>query len=139
MFLKRSLFSILTLAVMGLVGCSGQDPVSPLAGFQPEISNAQDAFQLQATALDGVSGVVSYPWQNSGSQATINHSSAVDSGAVTVTIYDDSGAQVYGNPLVASLNEQTTTGQPGRWIIVVEMTDVYGSLNFRADAFTPAQ
>ena len=133
---KTSVSALLTAAVFLAVSCGGGDkPVSPIAPFQPEVVNLDDSFSFQATALDGVSGTVSYMWNNTGSQATINHSSAVDSGTVTVTILDANGTQVYGNPLVASLNEQTSVGAPGAWTITVALTDVWGTLNFTAQKF----
>ena len=124
----------LVAALTLTVGCgSDSNPNASLNAFQPEIVNGVDAFSFQATAIENVSATMVYTWQNSGQQATINHSSTVDSGSVVVTMTDDAGAQVYTNPLVASLNEPTTSGTAGNWTITVTLTNVYGTLNFRAD------
>ncbi len=132
--IKRSTTSIavVLVAVMALaVGCSSSSkPTSALSAFQPEIVNNQDAFSFQATAIDNVTATMVYTWQNTGQQATINHTSAVDSGTVSVTMADANGTQVYANPLVASLNEPTSTGVAGAWTITVTLTNVYGTLNF---------
>ncbi len=125
-----TMFTALALTV----GCgSSSNPNAALNAFQPEIVNNTDAFSFQATAVENVSATMVYSWQNTGTQATINHSSAVDSGTVSVTILDANGTQVYSNPLVASLNEPTTAGTAGAWTITVTLTNVYGTLNFRAD------
>ena len=115
------------------VGCSSSKPNAPISAFQPEIVNNTDAFSFQATAIENVSATMVYSWQNTGTQATINHSSTVDSGTVSVTILDANGTQVYANPLVASLNEPTTAGTAGVWTVTVTLTNAYGTLNFRAD------
>ena len=116
-----------------ILGCgSSNPPVSPLAPFQPQISNVADNFQFQATAIENVSATVSYMWSNSGAQATVNHSSTVDSGTATVSIYDNNNALVYSRGLSASLNEPTTAGVAGNWRVTVVLTNCYGTLNFRA-------
>jgi PBP1b-binding outer membrane lipoprotein LpoB len=124
---------LLPLLAFVFTGCSSDNPTAPLANFQPEIVNNQDSFQFQATAVENVSATVSYSWQNSGTQATINHSSTVDSGSVSVIILDNDGVQVYGNPLAASLNEPTSTGIAGTWTVRVTLLNCYGTLNFRAE------
>ncbi len=128
------LTSLLALSAFIFAGCgSDSNPASPLANFQPEIVNNQDAFSFQVTAIENVTTVVSYTWANSGTQAVINHSSTVDSGSVAVIIFDNDGSQVYGNPLVASLNENSSVGVAGSWTITVTLVNAYGTLNFRAD------
>ncbi len=133
---KTTLTIAMTLvaALMLTVGCgSSSNPSASLNAFQPEIINNADAFSFQATAVENVTATMVYTWQNTGQQATINHSSAVDSGTVSVTILDANGTQVYANPLVASLNEPTAAGVAGAWTVTVVVTNVYGTLNFRAD------
>ncbi|MEK6597483.1 MAG: hypothetical protein AABY91_04055, partial [Gemmatimonadota bacterium] len=44
-----------------LSACAG-DSLGP---FQPEISNAADNFQLQATNVSNVTTTLTYPWVNS--------------------------------------------------------------------------
>ena len=124
------LFTILVIALLG--GC-GSDNSNPLAPFQPEIVNDQDAFQFQATDVKNVTATLSYPWQNTGMQATINHSTALTGGAATVTIFDADSAQVYTSPLLASATEQTISGLGGTWTVKVVLTNASGTFNFRVE------
>lgn len=114
-------------ALLLLAGCSDS-----LAPFQPEINNATDNFQFQATGLTSVSFVGTYTWQNTGTAATVNHSSAVTRGTTLLVIRDANGTQVYSDSLKASGTPATTTGVAGAWTIRVELTAVSGTLNFRA-------
>ena len=134
--MKKSIFGVFGIVlIMGLsiLGCGGSNPpAAPLSAFQPEIVNTADNFQFQATGTQNVSATVSYAWSNSGTRATVNHSSAIDSGTATVWIYDANDSLVYTNGLVASLNEPTQTGLAGNWRIRVTLNQCYGTLNFRA-------
>ena len=112
----------------GLTACSS----NPLEPFQPQISNATDNFQLQATAVVGVTSTQTYSWSNTGTRATINHSTTTTAGTARVTIQDGAGTVVYSKALVPSLNEATATGTAGTWTIVLTMTTYSGTLNFRA-------
>jgi hypothetical protein len=112
----------------GLAACSS----NPLEPFQPQISNATDNFQLQATAVVGVTSTQTYSWSNTGTRATINHSTTTTTGTAQLTIRDGAGTVVYTKGLVPSLNEATATGTTGTWTIVLTMTTYSGTLNFRA-------
>ena len=124
-----SLRSIGLLVILGggLTACSS----NPLEPFQPQISNATDNFQLQATGVVGVTSTQTYSWSNTGTQATINHSTTTTAGTALVTIRDAAGTVVYSKALVPSLNEATATGTTGTWTIVLTMTTYSGTLNFR--------
>ncbi len=113
-------------AVLLLAGCS-----DTLAPFQPEISNAPDNFQFQATGLTGVTWSQEYVWQNSDATANVDHSSAVTGGTTLLTIRDAAGTQVYSAPLGPSGSVTTTAGTAGAWRILVTLTTVSGTLNFR--------
>jgi hypothetical protein len=130
---------ILVVALCGgvalLGGCSSSTPVQPpLSAFQPEIINNQDSFQFQATGLNGISATVSYTWDNSAAQATINHSSAVTGGVSLLQVLDDNGLEVYSDSLQASANVPTAVGQAGTWTVNVTLTSIQGTLNFRAES-----
>jgi len=117
----------------GLFGCgSSTPPPAPLSQFQPEIVNSPDNFQFQATAISNVSAVVQYNWTNSGTQATVNHSSAVDSGTTLVQIFDSTGTEVHNSALLPSGSLASSTGVAGTWRIRVTLSHAYGTLNFRA-------
>lgn len=126
-------FALVTVAAILAVGCGGSTPpAAPLAAFQPQIANNPDNFQFQATAVQNVTAVVSYTWSNSGTQASINHSSVVDSGTAVVQLLDANGTEVYNNALLASGTPATAAGVAGNWTIRVTLSHVYGTLNFRA-------
>ena len=116
--------------VLGLVallwGCGNS-----LAPFQPEINNAANSFQLQATNVKNVTTTLNYPWQNDGTLATVNHSTTVTAGTARIVIRDSSGATVYDHALVPSLTEPTTAGATGQWQIQLVLSNYSGTLNFR--------
>ena len=103
-----------------------------LAPFEPEISAAADNFQMQATGVKNVSTTRSYAWANSGSRATINHSTTATAGTAQLTIRDAAGKVVYDRALVPSLYAATAVGTAGTWNIQVQLTTYSGTLNFRA-------
>lgn len=109
-----------------ILACS--DPLGP---FEPEVTNAPDNFQLQATGVTGVTLERSYVWQNSGTRATINHSTTTEFGIARVVIFDAAGVVVYDKTLVPSLNEATLAGTAGSWRIELLLTGYSGTLNFR--------
>lgn len=123
---SRLLFA---LVVAGSLGACGSDSLSP---FQPEISNPADKFQLQATLVTNVTTTVTNSWVNSGTRATINHSTTTAAGATNLVIKDAAGVTVYSKALSPSLNEPTTVGQAGTWTIQLTLTNYTGTLNFRA-------
>ena len=117
------------LILMGVLGGCSKDSLAP---FQPEIGNNQDSFQLQATNVSNVSTTVVYAWNNSGTLATINHSTTTTAGSTLLVIKDAVGTTVYSKALVASLNEPTSVGVAGSWSITLTLTNYSGTLNFRA-------
>jgi hypothetical protein len=125
--LSRFRFAPIAAVFGALVACS-----DPLAPFQPEVSNATDSFALQATGVSGLSSTTSYSWTNTGTRATINHSTTTSAGTAQLTIRDASGTIVYDRGLVPSLNEPTTAGTAGTWTVQLRMTGYSGTLNFRA-------
>lgn len=127
-WLARSLWSS-GLAVLVTLSACGDDPLAP---FQPEVSNAVDNFQLQATNVATVTATRTYTWQNTGTRATVNHSTMLSAGSIRLTVRDAAGTTVYDKGLVPSLNEPTSTGTAGTWTIVLTMTGYSGTVNFRA-------
>jgi hypothetical protein len=115
-----------TLA-LAMIACSS-DPLDP---FQPEINSATDNFQLQATSVTGVTATRSWSWSNTGTRATINHSTTTTAGSARVSVRDAAGTEVYAKTLVPSLNETSSAGTAGAWTIVLTLTGYSGTLNFR--------
>ena len=119
---------ILAVASLAFVVGCGDDPLAP---FEPEVSNATDSFQLQATGVTGVSRTLEYTWTNTGTLANVNHSTTATRGTARLVIRAPNGTQLYSRDLAPSLNEQTTTGTAGAWTIRVMLTNFSGTLNFR--------
>jgi hypothetical protein len=103
----------------------------PLAPFEPEVTSATDNFQLQATGVSGVTHSWSYTWQNTGTRATVDHSTITAAGAARLVIRDAVGTVVYDEALIPSLNEPTTAGVAGAWQIQMTLVSYSGTLNFR--------
>ena len=129
---KTAITGILLILSISLAGCS-KTPTSTLAPFEPQIVNNQDAFQLQATGVTNVSTTLVYSWKNSGTRATINHSTTTTAGSTLLTIKDSLGTTLYSKALVPSLNEPTTAGVAGTWSVTLTLTNYSGTLNFRAE------
>lgn len=119
-----------TLAAAALTACGSA--TAPLAAFQPQITNAPDNFQFQATGVTKVTSTSTYPWSNSGTAASVNQATTVTAGSATVTILDQNGAQVYTKDLSANGTFPTSTGVTGSWTIKVVLTNYSGTVNFRA-------
>lgn len=124
------------LATILMATACGSDPVAPLDPFEPQINSTTDNFQLQATDVTDVSTTLQYAWENSGTQAVVNHSTTTAAGAARVTITDANGAEVYSHGLEPSLNEDTAVGVAGTWTITLETSDYSGTLNFRVQKKT---
>jgi hypothetical protein len=117
---------------LGMLASSCGDNTAPLAAFEPEVSNVSNSFSLQATGVTNVTATVSYTWSNSGTRATINHSTTTNSGSAVLVIKDAAGTTVYNKALVPSLNEPTAIGVGGNWTVQVTFTRYSGTLNVLA-------
>ena len=119
--------NLLLLVLVALSACDD----NTLAPFEPEVTNTPDNFQMQATGVKNVSFDRTYSWSNSGTQATVNHSTTKTAGSARITIRDAGGAVVYDKALAPSLNEDTSAGTSGTWTIRVRLSGYSGTLNFR--------
>ena len=119
--------ALLTIAIAAACGNS----TGPLAPFQPQINNAPDDFQFQATGVTNVTWTFTYAWSNTGDSATVNHSTTVTGGSATITILDKNGTQLYSQPLKPSGTEGMLKGVAGTWTIRVVFTNYSGTVNFR--------
>ena len=120
------------VALLGAVACgSGNNPTNP--AYQPEIVNLTDSFSFQLTGVQNGAGSLPYTWQNTGTKATIDRSSSISAGTVTLTLKDSAGATVYTGPLNGvSGSVQTAVGAAGAWTIIVGFSGATGTINFRA-------
>ena len=123
--------TLIVAALVMLSACGSDNPVDPLAGFEPQVNNATDSFQLQASDVTDVGTVLQYTWTNTGNMASVDHSTTTAAGAAGVVIRDADGTTVYSQGLEPSLNEDTAAGTTGTWTIVLTLTDYSGTLNFR--------
>jgi hypothetical protein len=115
------------LFVLAVGGC--RDSLAP---FQPEIASVNDNFQLQATGVTDVTSTNTYSWQNTGTRATVNHSTVTATGSARLVIRDAAGVVVYDKLLSPSLNEPTAAGVAGAWKLELRLDRYSGTLNFRA-------
>lgn len=120
----------LVVELMMLSAC-GSDPTDPLAQFEPQVNNTTDSFQLQATDVTNVGTILQYSWENTGTQASVDHSTTTAGGIAGLVIKDASGTTVYDQGLAPSLNEDTSSGSTGTWTISVALSEYSGTLNFR--------
>lgn len=120
-----------TFAALSLMTCGGSS--SPVqAKYQPQITNVTDSFGFQLTGVDKGDGSLSYSWPNTGSMASIDRSSSISSGTVTLTMRDAANVEVYRSALNGvSGSVQTASGVAGNWTIVVDFTQATGTINFR--------
>ena len=118
------------------LGCSSDDTNS-ITGFEPEVNISADNFQFQVTEASNVSVTLTYPWPNSGQQATINHSTATIEGSASVTLFDADGVQVYSAGLAASANDESDIGTAGTWTVSINLTNFSGTANFRVEKLDP--
>lgn len=119
----------MVLTGIALLLCSCSD--NTLAPFEPEIVSVTDNFQLQATDVRNRTATLIYDWENTGTQASVDHSTTTDFGTARVLIKDSAGDTVYDKLLSDSLNESTATGSSGPWEIHLVLDHYSGTLNFR--------
>ena len=127
--------ALAALAIVGLAACS-DSPTSP--GVQPQITNLTDDFGYQVSDVQNYSSTDSYTWQNTGTGASIDHSTSLTGGSATLILLDGVGAQVYSRALDASGSFPSSTGTAGNWTIrIVYSSTTSPAVNFRVQKATP--
>jgi hypothetical protein len=126
--------SWLLSAALLLAACGGDSTTAP--GRDPEIINNVDNFQYQISDVQSFTGSQLYTWQNTGTAATVNQSSAITGGAVTLVIRDANGDEVYNSSLAPDGTFSTGAGVAGNWTIRVTYASGSGTVNFRVDKAT---
>ena len=130
LIIRVAILSVLVATLVAIMGCGGKNNVlNPR--FQPQVNNAPDNFQFQATGVQGVTQTLNYTWQNTGIAATVNQATTVTAGHAILTIGDANGTQVYMGDLVNNGTFTTTTGITGNWTIRLTLDHYSGTLNFR--------
>jgi len=120
------------LLLLFLAGCGGSTNSALNQQFQPQVSNATDTFAFQSTGVTGVTQVLHYAWQTTGTLASINQATTLTAGTAAVTISDANGKVVYTGNLASNGTFPSATGAgPGTWTIDVALNNYSGTLNFR--------
>ena len=115
-----------------LMSCGGTTNSALNPQFQPQVNNATDNFQFQTSNLTSITQTLDYSWQNSGTRATVNQACAITGGTATLTLSDPQGLVVYSGDLNANGTFSSIAGVTGAWKIHIVLTNVSGTLNFRA-------
>ncbi|MGE5176348.1 MAG: hypothetical protein ACM3JJ_08235 [Hyphomicrobiales bacterium] len=120
----------LAAAIAVAAGCGD----SSTMGKDLQISNVQDSFQFQVTDMKKYSKTFTYTWANSKNAATVNQACSISEGTATLSIHDATGATVYSRNLKDNGTYPTNTGSAGGWTIILSLSKVSGTLNFRVQA-----
>lgn len=124
-------FALLLAMAVACGGSTSNAPVQPQ--YQPQIVNLTDSFSLQLTDVVDGTGQLLQTWQNTGTRASINRSSAITAGTVNLTIRDSAGATVYANVLNGVTGSVATgAGTAGAWSIQTDFSHATGTINFSA-------
>lgn len=125
---KAITMSLLTAVVLAACG-DNANLIGP--SNQPQVTNATDNFQYQASNLVDVSQVLTYTWANTGTSANVDQSGVVASGTAVLILKDANGVERYNKSLRETGSFASAAGAAGNWTIEVRLTDVSGTLNFR--------
>lgn len=118
--------------VLLLISCGGATSGALSPQFQPQVNNVADNFQFQTSNLTKITQTLDYSWQNSGTRATVNQACAITGGTATLTLTDPQGLVVYSGDLSANGTFSSIAGVTGAWKVHIVLTNVSGTLNFRA-------
>ena len=118
------------VALLALAACSD---AATLPGRDPQIVNVADNFQYQISDIQSFSGSQVYSWQNSGTTAKVNQSTAITSGAVSLVLRDANGTQVYARSLGDNGTFVSSAGVAGTWTVLVSYATANATVNFRVD------
>ena len=127
------------VATTALAGCGGGNSGSNnvlAPQFQPQVVNNIDDFQFQTTGVVNVTQTLNYQWRNTGTQANVNQACSITSGTATLVLRDSTGVQVYSRSLGDNGTYQTTVGEASAWSMQIVLTNITGTLNFRAQKKT---
>ena len=131
----------ITLVLAGAItvgGCAGGSSSSNVLApkFQPQVVNSIDDFQFQVTGVRGATQTLNYSWRNTGTQANVNQACSISGGSATLVLRDSTGAQIYSRSLVDNGTFVSLAGAPSAWSMQVVLSNVSGTINFRAQKKT---
>ncbi|UCD25452.1 MAG: hypothetical protein JSW51_05925 [Gemmatimonadota bacterium] len=119
---------------LALASCATSNLIGP--SNQLEVNNAVDDFQFQVSNLDRIVQTLTYTWECTGQQATIDISESITVGSAILTIRDDAGTTVHQEDLAQDNDTDTAVGAAGNWIIEVKFEGTSGTVNFRVQKKT---
>jgi hypothetical protein len=121
---RRLSTALMLSASLTVFGCT-DDPLGPSGQLQVE--KAADTFFLEALNLEDGTQLLSYPWDNTGTQATVVIVDGILSGSAILTIEDDAGAVVLQDDIANDNDTDTAVGVSGSWRIEIDIQDVTGN------------
>jgi hypothetical protein len=136
--LSLSMTALIAAVAIALTGCGSSNNSNNVLApkFQPQVVNNIDDFQFQATGVTGVTQTLNYNWRNTGTQANINQACSITGGTATLVLRDSTGAQVYSQSLASNGTFVTSAGLASAWSMQIVLTNLQGTLNFRAQKKT---
>ncbi len=123
-----------TLVVLLVGACDSANLIGP--DNQLEVNPAADNFQFQVSNLSNVSQDLSYTWENTGTQATVDISQAITAGTALLTVTDAAGTIVHQEDIGLNNNTDTAVGVAGNWSISIALAGASGTINFRVQRKT---
>ena len=127
--IQRCIFSAAILLAVALPSGCSKKSTSPQ--MQPLITNNPGDFTYQGLNVQAKTGLETYAWQSNGDSASVNQTSNVSSGFMTLTIQDAVGIQVYQHSLTDQGTFATTRGNAGTWTIRIDYAHASGRVTFR--------
>lgn len=128
----RSVLRLATLTVVAIFAACQDSIIKYLGPENREVETVlTDSLRFQAFDLDNVTDTRTWSWTITGPVAAVHHQSFVHHGQGRLTILDAAGDTVYRMvPLEFELENETTAGQPGVWIVNLEMFGARGRIDF---------
>ena len=142
---RDSTLVILIIAAVVVVSasCDGNNIIGP--ENELEVINVTDTFEFQVTALNNVTDMLTYMWENTGTSANVLRSFYLTGGAVTIDIRDADGHPIsHGSFITPGDSDldvvgtfQTPSGTSGLWAIEVAFSRTSGDVRFALHKHEP--
>lgn len=118
----------LVFAAMFGVQCTNNELEPRL---DPQIINQTDLFEFKIVDVRSINRQLIYRWQNDGITANIFDGSVVTKGTGSIRITDIGGSEVFSENLGRGGNFFSTSGEPGKWVIELNLSNVSGTVHVR--------
>ena len=124
--LRRFCATFLLIAAV-LIGCGDGSPLGPES--RVNVTRSPDNFLLQVFNMDAGTETLTYTWENTGTQATIDVNNGISSGSAIMTIQDAAGTVVHQEDIANDNDTETSVGVAGSWTIEVRIQNASGTFN----------